>query len=270
MNAQGRSRLNTDFLKRFSDKSDCLTPDVLDIDPELTNICWLPIRNAKIEPDNWELFWRLWEKDKLAMSSNGNPAIWESLCIWRADRFKDEDSLQSAYPQKAVDWSKHFPQLFKNLFQLMPYKEIFKITLASNISRVPAHVDRSFCLEDEILTPWPNTIRVILHDKNPRPTFYLTRWPKEILDQGKIKNFKSIDEWILKNDPSSSDKCYVQLPEDSNTFIFSNGEFLHGADFMGHSKIVLLIWGRPDAEPWKQKLRDIQKNFPQYTSICRF
>lgn len=269
--------IDTSFLKRYADSAGSICEDILDIDDGLTDICWLPISNSIIEPDNWQLFWQLWTEQKTSMSPDGeDSAIWESLCIWKSPTLPESDIIHSQYPQKVVDWSELFPKMFQQVFTVMPFSEIWKITLATNIKRVPAHVDRPQFSDEaktsqfEILSPWPNSVRVLLHDTNTQPTFYLTPWPQKLLERGKIQDPRIISEWGFANDPRQNEKCYVQLPDNTNTFVFSNGAYLHGADYFGKSKLLLLIWGKPDSSAWKAKLRELIQKFPDFQSTCKF
>lgn len=268
--------IDTEFLKRYVDNDGCVAESMLDIDEQLTNICWLPIPNCRIEPDDWRLFWELWNKDKTYMDPSGKEkAVWESLCIWKSTEIKDEDAYHADYPLKIVDWSKHFPKMFEKIFSCMPYKEIWKVTLSSNIERVPLHVDPPVWgtksgspARHGTLNPWPNSLRIMLVDENTRPTFYLTPWPRHFMNKGKMKDF-GLFELGSRTEPHVDDRCYVDLGKNTNTFVFSNGEFMHGADYAGKTKIVMLIWGLPDAEKWKQRLREVLISYPEYKYKCR-
>jgi hypothetical protein len=263
--------MDIEFLRRFQGEGGPVDDDILKVDPELTNICWLPILNTIIEPDNWELFWRLWAEQKTFMSHNGrDTALWESLCVWKSPALSEQEIIHGLYPQKVVDWSEVFPKMFKQIFNVMPYSEIWKITLGSNIRRVPAHVDRPTHPKYEVLNPWPNSLRVVLHDENRKPTFFLTRWPQELLDKGKIRDLTAFEEWGTTKNLNQEEKCFVQLPSNTNTFVFSNGEFLHGADYVDKLKVLLLVWGRPKPEAWKAKLRTMKADFPEYRTVAKF
>lgn len=262
--------INKEFLKRYVDNSGSISEDILKIDVDLTNICWLPVPNTLIEPDDWNLFWKLWTEQKTSTYPEGYDNMgWDSLCIWKSPNLSNEN-IKKIYPQKIVDWSMHFPKMFEKLCKVMPYSNIWKITLASNTNRIPLHIDRTIDRSYEVLTPWPNSVRVLLHDTNKKPTFYLSKWPKEMLDQGRIQKPEKLDEWGYAFDPDVTDKRYVQLPKNTNTFVYSNGEFMHGADYSGNCKILVLIWGRPNEAAWKEKLKIIKNDFPEFQRICKF
>ncbi len=256
-----------DFLKKYLDSDGVVNPDILDVDDELLDIGWLPISNTVIEPDNWDLFWRLWNQEKITLRPKNYETItWQTLCIWKASYLSEED-VQKIYPQKVVDWEKHFPKMLSQIRALMPFEEIWKITLAESMNRVPAHVDLPLDPQYQMLYPWPNSVRVLLYDENKAPTFYLTQWPPYLLEEGKIKNSFSMKEWGFLEDPKAEDKCYVALPNHSNAFVYANGPLLHGSDYHGRSKILVMIWGRPSPEKWKQKLKNLKEEFPQYRDL---
>jgi hypothetical protein len=72
---------DTRFLKRFTNGIDPpFCPEILEIDPKLTNIPWLTVPVNRIEPDDWDVFWKLWEKCKF--KSGKYNEVWESVCIW--------------------------------------------------------------------------------------------------------------------------------------------------------------------------------------------
>lgn len=225
--------------------------EITDYDATLSELPWLAVPTI-IEPDNWSLFWDLWNKHKIPSNDYSN--VWDSMTIW-VNPSLSEHQVRYDYPQTYKgyihDWSKIFPEMFEKIFSAMPHKIIEKITLASNTKRVPVHVDSS-----KTFYPWPNTMRVMLWDSNDHPTFYMSSWPKEHLHSvisdvvpGKNKNY-------FVEEPAQEEKYYVDLPTWSNTFVYSNGVYLHGAD-LAKPKIIMLIWGIPDAEKWKQRLREI-------------
>lgn len=269
--------MDLNFLKKYVDGERCLDDSVLEIDSDLTNICWLPIPHLKIVPDDWELFWKLWNDFKNPMSNKKDQStIWDGLCIWKSPLLPDHEVYHSMFPLKITDWSHHFPKMFEKIFSSMPYEEIWKVTIATNLKRVPIHVDpprvsfNTNLNRSGVIFPWPNTLRILLHDENVKPTFFLSKWPKNLIDKGLIKDQMDLTEWYSTKEPENHEKCYVQLPNNTNSFLFSNGEYMHGADFFGPTKVLLLVWGNPKRSAWKEKLRSILKEFPEYKNICRF
>jgi len=248
-----------DFLKRYTNgSSPPFCNDILKIDDTLTKIPYLTVPKTKIEPDNWELFWQLWTEQK-AQRVFSNSSIWEGLYIYVNPKLTDNE-IQTHYPKIVNpnhfhDWSTIFPKMFDQILNLMPYKVIHKISLASNVERVPIHMDPI-----ENLFPWPNTLRVIIHDTNTRPTFYLTKWPEHSYNLPIINDIHpQLNKTYFLEKTPDADKIYVDLPEDSNTFVYNNGVYLHGAD-IANFKIIMLIWGEIDELKWKLKLHEINND----------
>jgi hypothetical protein len=52
----------------------------------------------------------------------------------------------------------------------------------------------------------------------------------------------------------------VDLPADTNTFVFNNGAFLHGAD-LAKPKIIMAIKGRPRVHEW---LAALERSYSKY------
>ena len=245
-----------DFLKRYTNgSSPPFCNDILKIDNTLTNIPYLHIPKTKIEPDNWELFWQLWNSQK-TQGVFGNSSIWEGLYIYVNPKLTEKE-VQTQHPKISnpghfYDWSNIFPKMFDQIFNVMPYKTINKISLASNIERVPTHIDPI-----ENLFPWPNTMRVMIHDTNTRPTFYLTKWPEYSYNLPIIDSIQpQLNKTYFLEETPKADKIYVDLPKDSNTFVYNNGVYLHGAD-LENFKIIMLVWGEIDELKWKLKLQEI-------------
>jgi hypothetical protein len=234
------------FLKRFSDGTNLLNrPEILEIDPILTNIPYIVLPIPKIEPDDWALFWNLWYKEKTVM---GKSAVWESVGIWSAP----SNTVHQDFPYSENNWVEHFPNMFDKVFSAMPFSRIDNIRLSMNIKPVNPHIDPY-----PTMYPWPNSLRVMLWDTNENPTFYLLSWPESSYEQPPIPKIDVIPNqtYILGNIPQQ-DKIYVNLPVDSNTFVISNGEFLHGAD-LSKPKIILIVQGVPDVDKWKNILYDL-------------
>lgn len=252
MDVDNEFMIDTEFLKRFTNGIDSpFCPEILEIDTKLTNIPWLTVPVNRIEPDDWDMFWKLWEEWKYKSASYNE--IWDAICIW-FNKNLTEEQLKTEYPifpvERLYDWSMHFPNMFKQINEAMPFLSIDKITIASNIKEVPLHIDAV-----KKFHPWPNAMRVMLWDTNDRPTFYLSKWQEEMFDAPIIKsNTPALNQLYYKE--KVKDKIYVDLPKESNTFVYSNGEFLHGAD-LAKPKIIMIIWGTPDPLKWKEKLYEI-------------
>jgi len=238
--------IDVKFLQRFTNGIiPPICPEILEIDSILTNIPYIVLPISKIEPDDWNLFWDLWNKEKSIM---GKSAVWESVGIWSSKEY-GQDAIHKDFPYGINDWSDYFPNMFERIRSAMPFNRIDNIRLSMNIKDVPPHLDPY-----PTMYPWPNSLRVMLWDTNEMPTFYMLPWTKESFFQPPITKIDVIPHqtYILEHIPQE-DKIYVNLPKDSNTFVMSNGEFLHGADLV-KPKIILIVQGIPDVDKWKDSL----------------
>jgi hypothetical protein len=244
---------DTRFLQRFcSDTVAPVCPTITEIDAELTNIPWMAIPNTIVVPDDRDLFFSKWEKSKTIM---GATALWDSLCIWKNPDIADDKVMHAEFPYIVEDWSAEFPMMIAQIRTLMPFSTLNNIVLCSNIKTIPPHMD--VC---QTYYPWPNSLRVMIWDTNDKPTFYCLPWPDSSYAQPPLKSLEpALNQNIILGHIPNKDKIYVDLPPDSNTFVFSNGEFLHGAD-LAKPKIIMLIHGTPDVDVWKTKLSAIRKN----------
>jgi hypothetical protein len=254
MDTNNENMTDTTFLKRFTNGIDPpFCPEILEIDAKLTNIPWLTVPVTRIEPDDWDMFWKLWEEWKRKTSIYNE--IWDTICIWSNPNLTEEQ-IKTEYPiiskERLYDWSIYFPNMFKQINEAMPFLSIDKIVLASNIKEVPLHIDAV-----KKFHPWPNAMRVMLWDTNDRPTFYLSKWQEEMFNAPIItSNTPAFNQLYYNEKAKDEDKIYVDLPKESNTFVYSNGEFLHGAD-LAKPKIIMIIWGTPDPLKWKERLCEI-------------
>ena len=243
--------LDLAFLKKFvAEGNKTVFPEMLDIDQRLTNIPFLVVPDTIIEPDDWKLFWELWNKHKNFMTpgNDKSSAIWETLGIYKNPSILLEDIMHPQFTHPWDDWLNIFPKMFEGIFSCMPYEIITHITICSNIKKVVPHIDCT-----KTFYPFPNCLRVMLHDDNPAPSFWCTPWPQKYLANTiSERNFGLADRYVPTQE--ITDKQYVILPKTSNTFVFSNGEFLHGADYHGNTKLLLLVHGVPKIDEWKNKL----------------
>ena len=108
---------------------------------------------------------------------------------------------------------------------------------------------------DAVIYPWPDSLRVMIWDTNDGPTFWMSKWPErgEAFNPP-IINVRTKGSYGIKADRIPQDqRTYVKLPADTNTFVFNNGAFLHGAD-LAKPKIIMAIKGRPKVFEWLQAL----------------
>ncbi len=236
-------------------------PEIAAIDHKWTNVPWLPLDIPRIEPDDWDLFWKLWN-EKNADITRANPQesqYWKGLCCWLNPSI---DHTKFNYSNTVIDdWSMHFPKMFEQIKNCLPFFSLEKIVLWSNVNTVNPHFD-----PDAVIYPWPDSLRIMLWDTNDQPTFYVNKWPErtEEFDPVPVTVRTGGKGYGIKSDRVPQDKrMYVNLPADTNTFVFNNGAFLHGAD-LAKPKIIMAVKGRPNIYKW---LKALEASYEKYKDI---
>jgi hypothetical protein len=234
-------------------------PEITAIDHKWTSIPWLPLNVPKIEPDDWDLFWRLWNEKNADITRGINETqFWKGLCCWLNPLI---DHTKFNYSNTVVDdWSAHFPKMFEQIHNCLPFYSIEKIVLWSNINEVNPHFD-----PDAVIYPFPDSLRIMLWDTNTEPTFYINKWPERTTDFNPAPiTVRTGGNYGIKTERVPEDKrMYVNLPADTNTFVFNNGAFLHGAK-LAKPKIIMAVKGRPDIYKW---LKALESSYTKYKDI---
>jgi hypothetical protein len=228
------------------------------IDSVWSAVSYVPLNGLKIEPDNWDLFWEKWNKEQAIIGGvrKEEKPMWRGLIIWLHPAV---DHTKFNFNETQVsDWSKDFPKMFEKIKTCMPWSSIEKIVLWQNINEITPHFD-----PDAVIYPWPDSFRTMLFDSNPRSTFYMCKWPNRNInvenDLPKIKNKTGDRYGVSSNRIPLRDREYVKLNDSTNTFVFNNGSFLHGAD-MADKKIIMAVKGRPDPARWLNSLLKYKGN----------
>lgn len=170
----------------------------------------------KIEPVDWDLWWRLWNESAqpvLKKQKNHNAATghWIGFDCYRGKNFKED---LTPYSSMYVDCRHVLPTLY-NFIDLLADK-VDMVRILESQSPFYPHKDH---------TNENYSIRTLLYDNNVQPTFYY-------LINGK--------------------KIYQKLPNETNTWIYKDHEFPHGSDFNPKFKKILITfqgtWTYSDVE----------------------
>jgi hypothetical protein len=173
-----------------------------------------PLDLPIIEPDNWEVFWTIWNREAKTLVKKRINVSTSALAIgattaWRGlDIFKQHDIL-TAWDAPFYDASADLPK-FYNAIRLLPFKNIFRIRLVSSLIDLEAHTDDN-------VDKW--AVRALLHCKDLKPQWYFTK-PNN-------KEFKH----------------FFQLPLDTNWFAYNDKHSWHGTIYnKEYPKILLQIF----------------------------
>lgn len=148
--------------------------------------------------------------------------------LWQVLDIHIDPELPAGFGQEIIasnykDIRNEFPHFYQEIFDLFPFKKVWFIKFLQNNREILPHRD----------TDWnfnlPTSFRSMIYDDNDKPTFYLKPLDKD------IKNF-------------------VDPPKNLNTFAYNNGNFLHGAEYHGKSKILMVVRGYLDFNKYRSLL----------------
>lgn len=149
----------------------------------------------------------------------------ESGCNWKGLFLTEpvDTTMQHVY----MDINQHFPELRDQLFDLLPVRSITTIRCWENLKRIGLHRD----LREQY--PFPSSLRIMLHDENPTPTFWMYPWPEDKQGWGY--------ERLMVDDPSAVVEVDAWRHE-SNSFLFNNYHWCHAAHKdPKYSKILMFV-----------------------------
>ena len=177
-----------------------------------------PLDIPRIEPDDWNVFWDLWNtysgpltKQYLNNGSEVDPLI--APKIWSGLDLYDQWPHGTAWQAPLFEAGKLFPKMFKTIFDLN-LNSLYRIRLISSLMPVGAHSDDS-------ADRW--SIRAFLHHPSTEQQWYFTK----------------------PNDRFGSRK-YLLMPEDTNWFAYHDNLTWHGSDYDPKKpKILLQLYTRP-------------------------
>jgi hypothetical protein len=129
-------------------------------------------------------------------------------------------TLMGAKYNRKIYKDRFFNKLICQILELFPIYSIANILIVKPIDNVKPRREQTWV--------WncPTEFRTVLHDENTEPTFYL-------------------------RDIENNCEDYINLPNDTNTFAFSNGRKIHGIDYYSkdcYYLIVNAIWDSKKTE----------------------
>ena len=115
-------------------------PEIALVDSFWSQVPYVPLNIPRVEPDDWDLFWKLWNEKQSDITRGLNETqYWRGLCCWLNPSI---DSSKFNYSNTVVDdWSGHFPRMFKTIQECLPWYSMEKVVLWSNINEVDPHFD---------------------------------------------------------------------------------------------------------------------------------
>ena len=180
------------------------------------NLVWSVFDAPRIEPNNWELFWDAWNKHsgssyivKSDPAGNNASETSKKIDFFRGlNIYANNPKLltDNHWSVPFLDYREIFPNVLDDLHAAFPWAEFIFCRLWMSNQPIPMHRD---------FAPEPGAFRAMIYNENTKPTFKVFH-PKAGIN-------------------------YVDLPEESNCFMYNNATCYHGSDREdGINKIIML------------------------------
>lgn len=194
----------------------------------MSNIVSTPLDIPLIVPNDKSAWEALWNKatpvEKVNSNHNAAAASWIGFDIYVKGDINALD--KTGYLSKNVNCPELFPCIFDNLDKFPIEVEI--VRAVSSCSSIIPHYD----YQQEMVS-----VRSMLYDDNPKPTFYYYGNPIQ----------------------------FQRLPESTNTWMYWDQRLKHGSLFFkGHSKILLMYYGKQKIETIEQCFKDGEEKFTEF------
>jgi len=229
-----------------------------DIGEKYKDLSWLPLALPRIEIDDFFIFEEIWNRESIKISKTDD-ASWDpefkglhitANCLLdfnlhdlyvNGKMSKMQISDETGYSQgrstvglysKKLYKHKFFFNMISQVMDLFPIQQISNMLILEQINEVAPHREQSWVCK------CPTEFRVMLHDENTTPNIYLGN-----IETGKID--------------------YIRLPEDTNSFCWSNGTHVYGIDYRGKKSYQLVVNAVWSAEKLNML---IEKSISKYRS----
>lgn len=176
-------------------------------------IIYTPLNLPKLEPDDWDIFWNIWNTHsdiavKKSMNIANSKAPIGASNIWLGLDIFNPQNRPTAWECPYVDISKDLPVMY-NSFKNLNIQSLYKVRLLQSLTDVRPH-------SDDNSDNWK--IRGYLHYTDPDPQWYFTR-------------------------PSTTIKTYATMPVDTQWFAYNDKYAWHGSDYNpNHKKILIQLY----------------------------
>lgn len=173
-------------------------------------IVYTPLNLPKIEPDNWDVFWNMWNNHsdiavKRSMNFNGSRSKIGDSNIWRGlDIFK-VGNIPTSWECPYFDIRNTLPLLYEAIRNLK-IRSLYRVRLLQSISDIGSH-------SDDNNDTWK--VRAFLYYPSTVPQWYFTK-------------------------PNDTERVYIDLPESTNWFAYNDKHAWHGTDYDPENKKILL------------------------------
>lgn len=193
---------------------------------------YTPIDFPEIVPDNWEVFWKIWNekadqlvKTKKMHPEDLSPQVINDSNVWKGFLMYDPDVdlPKNSFTMPIVDIRSELPNMFNQLTCLKPYFKTFSVLIIESLRDVISHSDTK-------TDQW--MVRYFLHNPSPTVQWYFTK-PQE----------------------RDGQRTYITSPPNTKWFAFNDAVAWHGSDWnQNYPKILIKIYGEPHDYVIKENL----------------
>jgi hypothetical protein len=194
-------------------------------------IRWLPLDIPKFEFEDYNKFLEIFDREaiEIVRTKPDSAEPWEKEAHplgkssdWYKPTFKGlypHTSNPGKFEEENLGiWThKYYPHpvfepMVEHIKKYFPFHFIDHMYIWESVVPVDLHTDQTKFWDA------PTEFRLMIHDENTQPTLFVT----------------DIDHY---------DQNYIDLPTDTNTFCWSNGSQMHGSDYFGLRKQLLVVNG---------------------------
>ena len=174
-----------------------------------------PLDLPRIEPDDWDIFWRIWEREsKNAIKIKKNSQYSKSLIgeshVWQGLDIYKNYNLVPAWNVPYYDISKELPILYQQILNL-PFKYIYRVRILKSLTDIEPH-------SDDNRDQW--VVRALWHCDDKESQWYFTH-PR-------------ID---------ATEKTFFHLPKYTNWFAYNDKHAWHGTIYRNaYPKFLIQIF----------------------------
>jgi hypothetical protein len=170
-------------------------------------IVYTPLDLPRIEPDSWDIFWKIWNE-------NAKPMFKKLKGGWEFDQ--PENSLWFGMDiYKATEKTHAWPAPYYDIRNELPQ-------LYNLISNLPLNVERARLVESKA--------SFIPHTDDDADIW---------VARAHFFNQLSHEQWFF-TPPGGGDKIYMSCPEETNWFAFNDKNCWHGTDYIKDKPKILL------------------------------
>lgn len=186
-----------------------------------------PLPLPRLEPDDWEKWWNLWNKfsqplEKVGKTPNKEVGLHVGFDVYVTSKFKP------SYQATFLDFSEHYPYLLEQIMSVPV--EIYGARFVMSRGNFPAHIDNS-------ITAWQ--VRNMFYCQDPEQQWYYT-------------------------DLENKNKIFLKLPADTNWWAYKDGAVKHGTIFKEtYPKIILQLFTHPVQT--KEYVEKVINQFPEFS-----